>query len=207
MRDRGGICTAVGYAIAGGLLLAWASAGLVRAQDPSQAQPGNPSQPATAPSPANAAEDQAPSAAERRFIDSLRNRAAHSLSPEERTKAAEIAQGKPSMDISINFEESETIGANARIGLRELGRALSRDELKGTIFLINGYSDGEGSAERNQDLSERRAEAVKRFLVDEFKVPADSLVAIGYGKSKLNNEAGPYARVQVVNTSVPATAK
>ena len=57
----------------------------------------------------------------------------------------------------------------------------------------------------NQGLSERRAEAVKRFLAEKYGIDASNLVTVGYGKTQLKNPAGPFAsenrRVQVINAS------
>jgi outer membrane protein OmpA-like peptidoglycan-associated protein len=70
--------------------------------------------------------------------------------------------------------------------------------------VLGGHTDAAGSDTYNQELSEKRAEAVKRFLSEKFKLPAESLVAVGFGKSKLKNPANPLSeenrRVQVVNT-------
>lgn len=144
---------------------------------------------------------------QRRLIEGLRTRSARSLSVVEREKVAEIAREKPSIDLEINFDyNSATVGPKAVPILVALGRALSAAELKGTVFLINGHTDGKGGAEYNQDLSERRAEAVKRLLVEQFSLPATTLVAIGYGKTQFKNSADPFAgvnrRVQIVNTEV-----
>ena len=55
----------------------------------------------------------------------------------------------------------------------------------------------------NQDLSERRADAVKRFLSEKFGIEATKLISVGYGKNRLKNSSDPYAaenrRVQIVN--------
>ena len=143
-------------------------------------------------------------AAERSFIDGLRDRPTCSLTIEERDKIAAIAQEKPSINLEINFDfNSAIVGTHAVPVLLALGRALSNKQLEGSTFLINGYTDAKGSAEYNQDLSERRAEAVKRLLVQQFGLPADSLIAVGYGKTHLKDAADPFAgenrRVQVVN--------
>lgn len=148
----------------------------------------------------------APDAEERKFIDRLRNRSAHSLTIEEREKAAAIAEEKSSIDLEINFEfNSATVGPQAVSVLLALGRVLSKDEFRGTVFLINGHTDAKGSAAYNRDLSERRAEAVRRLLVEQFRLPADALIAVGYGKERFKNAANPFAaenrRVQVVNVS------
>lgn len=147
-------------------------------------------------------------AEERRFIDELRNKpSTRSLTVVEREKIAVIAKEKPSIDLEINFDyNSATVSPKAVPTLVALGRALSAAELKGTVFLINGHTDAKGGAEYNQDLSERRAEAVKRLLVEQFNLPATTLISIGYGKMQLKNSADPFAgvnrRVQIVNTEV-----
>lgn len=148
----------------------------------------------------------APDAEERKFIDRLRNRSAHSLTIEEREKVAAIAAEKSSIDLEINFEfNSATVGPQAVSVLLALGRALSKDEFRGAVFLINGHTDAKGSAAYNKDLSERRAEAVRHLLVEQFRLPTDALIAVGYGKERFKNATNPFAaenrRVQVVNVS------
>jgi outer membrane protein OmpA-like peptidoglycan-associated protein len=149
---------------------------------------------------------------ERNFIDGLRTRSARSLTIEERDKVSVIAQEKPSIDLEINFDfNSATVGSQAVPVLLALGRALSNDQFKGGTFLINGYTDAKGSIEYNQDLSERRAEAVKRLLVEQFGIPVTNLIAVGYGKTLLKNAGDPFGgenrRVQIVNTEQNTAAK
>lgn len=144
---------------------------------------------------------------EREFVQGLRTRSARSLTLSEREQVITIAKEKPNVDIEINFDyNSDVVGPNALSPLLALGKALSRDELKGTVFILNGHTDGKGGVNYNQDLSERRAEAVKRVLVKEFGLAPDTLIAAGHGKSQLKDPANPFAaenrRVQVVNTEV-----
>jgi outer membrane protein OmpA-like peptidoglycan-associated protein len=100
---------------------------------------------------------------------------------------------------------------NARQPLQTLGRALSNEQMNGTVFLVNGHTDAVGGVDFNQDLSERRAEAVKRILIQEFRLPAGTLIAVGYGKTQLKNTTNPFAaenrRVQIVNTEQRTTAR
>lgn len=49
---------------------------------------------------------------------------------------------------------------------------------------IEGHTDSRGSDAHNQDLSERRAASVKRYLVEKG-VPAEKLKSVGYGESRL----------------------
>jgi outer membrane protein OmpA-like peptidoglycan-associated protein len=142
---------------------------------------------------------------DRKFLDSVKNRATRSLTTDEREQIAEIAKDRPSVDIEINFDyRSAKIGPAAVPSVTALGKALTNPELKGSTFILAGHTDAKGSLPANQDLSEKRADAIKSYLVDRFKIPASTLVTVGYGKTKLKNESDPFAgenrRVQVVNT-------
>ena len=147
------------------------------------------------------------SAPDRRFLDSLRNRQARSISIEERAKAVEIAKERPSIDLEITFDhDSDVIGPKAVPTLVNLGTALRSGELKGAVLLLAGHTDAKGGDAYNQNLSERRADAVRRFLVEKFSLASENLIPIGYGKTQLKNAADPYAgenrRVQIVNTEM-----
>jgi outer membrane protein OmpA-like peptidoglycan-associated protein len=148
--------------------------------------------------------DTARSADEARFVDSLRNRTSRSLSTEEREKIVSIAKSKPSIDLEINFDyNSATIGSKAMPQVTALGQALTNDDLKGATFVVAGHTDAKGGDSYNQGLSERRAEAVRRFLQDRYGIEAANLVAVGHGKSQLKDPANPLAaenrRVQIIN--------
>jgi len=142
--------------------------------------------------------------AEKKLLDSVRNRPAHSLTPSEREQIAAAAATKPSIDIEINFDyRSAKISRSAAPAINTLGRALSNADLKGTTFILAGHTDGKGSLPYNQELSEKRVDTVKRYLVDQYKLSPTSLVAVGYGKARLKNQSDPFGpenrRVQVVN--------
>jgi outer membrane protein OmpA-like peptidoglycan-associated protein len=142
---------------------------------------------------------------DRKFLDTVKNRSTRSLTTDEREQIAEIAKDRPSVDIEINFDyRSAKIGPAAVPSITALGKALTNPELKGSTFILAGHTDAKGSVPANQDLSEKRADSIKHYLVDHFKIPASTLVTVGYGKTKLKNESDPFAgenrRVQVVNT-------
>ncbi len=149
--------------------------------------------------------DAARAADEARFVDTLRNRT-RSLSTDERDKLASIAKKKPSIDLEINFEyNSATIAAQAMPQVTALGQALTSADLKGGTFVVAGHTDAKGGDTYNQGLSERRAEAVKRFLTEKYGIEAGNLVTVGYGKTQLKNTSSPFAsenrRVQLVNVA------
>jgi OOP family OmpA-OmpF porin len=50
--------------------------------------------------------------------------------------------------------------------------------------LIIGHSDAVGDAAYNKQLSERRAELVKQFFVDNFEVEEDRLSTQGWGEAR-----------------------
>jgi outer membrane protein OmpA-like peptidoglycan-associated protein len=155
--------------------------------------------------------DPAAAAAEGRLVEKLRNRPTRSLSVTEREEIATVVKDKPKIDLEINFDyNSADISAKSLPSVQALGRALSNPDLKGSTFIVAGHTDAVGGEAYNQDLSERRADSIKRYLVDKFGIAGADLVTVGYGKTKLKDPAHPTAevnrRVQVVNMDNKATA-
>jgi outer membrane protein OmpA-like peptidoglycan-associated protein len=146
----------------------------------------------------------APKPEEQQFVNTLRNRSVRSLTVDEKDKIATIAKDKPKIDLEINFDfNSAEIGAKALPSANALGKALSAADLKNSTFVVAGYTDAKGAEGYNQDLSERRAEAIKRFLTEKHGINASNLVIVGYGETRLKNQKDPNSgenrRVQVVN--------
>ncbi|KRR07696.1 hypothetical protein CQ12_41150 [Bradyrhizobium jicamae] len=150
-------------------------------------------------------------AAESKFVQKFRGRSTRSLSSAEREEIATIVKDKPKIDLEINFDyNSADISARSLPSVQALGRALTNNDLKGSTFVVAGHTDAAGGEAYNQDLSERRADAIKRYLVDKYGINGTDLVTVGYGKSKLKDASQPLAevnrRVQVVNMENKATA-
>src|SRR5690349_10745389 len=155
--------------------------------------------------------DPAPNAAETKFVTSVRGRTTRSLSQTEREEIAAIVKDKPKIDLEINFDyNSAVISAKSLPSVQALGRALTNNDLKGSTFIVAGHTDAAGGDAYNQDLSERRADSIKRYLVDKYGINGADLVTVGYGKSKLKDPSQPLAevnrRVQVVNMENKTTA-
>ena len=124
----------------------------------------------------------------------------------EMARAPEIARerGLPTVDIEVLFDyDSDQVSPAAAEGLMSLGRALTDPRLAGQKFVIGGHTDAKGAARYNLGLSDRRAQAVRTFLVEHFKVAPENLIARGYGETRLKNPANPLGpenrRVQVIN--------
>jgi outer membrane protein OmpA-like peptidoglycan-associated protein len=146
------------------------------------------------------------------FVDSLRNRKTRSLSLGERQDLAEIASTKPKIDLDIQFEyNSAEISKSSLPSVQELGKALSNTSLKGSTFVVAGHTDAIGGEAYNQDLSERRADTIKRYLTEKYGINGTDLVAVGYGKTKPKDPSAPLdpinRRVQVVNLDTKTASK
>jgi outer membrane protein OmpA-like peptidoglycan-associated protein len=155
--------------------------------------------------------DPAVSAEEGRFVQQIRGRSTRSLSSTEREEIATIVKDKPKIDLEINFDyNSADISAKSMPSVQALGRALTNPDLKGSTFVVAGHTDAAGGEAYNQDLSERRADSIKKYLVDKYGIAGSDLVTVGYGKSKLKDAENPLSevnrRVQVVNMENKATA-
>src|SRR6266700_1528577 len=150
-------------------------------------------------------------AAEGRLLQNIRGRATRSLSASEREEISAIAKDKPNIDLEITFDyNSADISTKSLPSVQALGKALTNPDLKGSTFVVAGHTDAAGGEAYNQDLSERRADSIKRYLTGKYSIAAADLVTVGYGKSKLKDPANPLAemnrRVQVVNMANKNTA-
>ena len=155
--------------------------------------------------------DPAAAAAEGQIVQKMRGRLTRSLSVSEREEIADLVKDKPKIDLEITFDyNSAEISSKSLTSVQALGRALSNSDLKGSTFVVAGHTDATGGEAYNQDLSERRADSIKRYLIDKYGINGSDLVTVGYGRSKLKDPNQPMAeanrRVQVVNMQNKATA-
>jgi outer membrane protein OmpA-like peptidoglycan-associated protein len=156
--------------------------------------------------------DAATQAKESTFVDTLRNRKTRSLSIGEREEIAEIASSKPKIDLEIHFDyNSADISKESMNSVQELGKALSNASLKGSTFVVAGHTDATGGETYNQDLSERRADTIKKYLTEKYGIAGANLVTVGYGKTKPKDSNAPLdpvnRRVQVVNMETKTASK
>ena len=98
-------------------------------------------------------------------------------------------QGTPEAEQSVNlnvpFEHnSSALQPQAAAQLEQLQLALTSASLGKDRFVVAGHTDAKGSAQYNKQLSLKRAEAVKHFLVSKG-VDASRLDTVGYGSERL----------------------
>jgi OOP family OmpA-OmpF porin len=90
-----------------------------------------------------------------------------------------------SLASSATFElGGSTLSAEGKAAVADLVGQFKGREVNSVI--IEGHTDGSGDAAFNQDLSEKRAEAVKAEIVANMEKPenADKITTVGYGESK-----------------------
>jgi len=94
-------------------------------------------------------------------------------------------EAEQSVNLNIPFEHnSSALQPQAEAQLKQLELALTSASLGKDRFVVAGHTDAKGSAQYNKQLSLKRAEAVKRFLVLKG-VAAGRLQAVGYGSDRL----------------------
>ena len=118
---------------------------------------------------------------------------------------APAAPAKPaSINMQINFEyNSAEIAGSSEKTMATLAKALASPQLEGRKFTVIGHTDASGSAAYNKALSDRRAAAVRRYLMDNG-VASSRLRAVGKGESQLldsdDPDAGENRRVEIQAT-------
>jgi outer membrane protein OmpA-like peptidoglycan-associated protein/opacity protein-like surface antigen len=82
----------------------------------------------------------------------------------------------------VEFESSKAVlTPNSKSTLNEVAESLAAyPEVK---IEIGGYTDSTGPAELNRELSQRRAEAVRQYLIEQGIAP-ERLIAVGYGEDQ-----------------------
>src|SRR5215216_5369008 len=99
--------------------------------------------------------------------------------------------------------DSDVLQASAITQLQKLGTLIQRNP-KAT-FSVEGYTDSFGTYEYNLDLSQRRADSVKRYLVEAMRINPAQVETRGYGSAKFRaspngsiEAQSPNRRVEVV---------
>jgi len=89
----------------------------------------------------------------------------------------------PQTVLAVNFKTgSSTLSVDSKAKLDELAtKALNA---KGYVVEVSGFADATGSVDRNRVLSQRRADTVIRYLIENHNIPLRRIVTpYGYGES------------------------
>lgn len=100
----------------------------------------------------------------------------------------------PQTVLAVNFKVgSAVLSSESKAKLDELAtKALNA---KGYVVEVSGFTDASGSVDRNRALSQRRADTVIRYLIENHRIPLRRIVTpYGYGESNAiaenNSRAG-----------------
>ena len=105
--------------------------------------------------------------------------------PLEPVPAAEPAPGRYKYCITLHIEfdiDKAVIRQEYRDEVAKVGDFMK--QYPTTTAVIEGHSDNVGTAEHNMELSQRRAESVVNYLVENFGIDRSRLSAKGYGFSR-----------------------
>jgi outer membrane protein OmpA-like peptidoglycan-associated protein len=110
----------------------------------------------------------------------------------------------PTIALDIRFATgSDVLTDAAHATVDRIGAALKSAQLSSFRFRLEGHTDSTGNPDANLALSQRRADAVKAYLVNNEGIQADRLETAGKGSSEpLDSEhpaSGVNRRVQIVN--------
>jgi outer membrane protein OmpA-like peptidoglycan-associated protein len=100
-------------------------------------------------------------------------------SPRRARGIGQQPQGQPppkvavtSVAMNVFFEtNSDAILPQYYADLDKLGHVVSSPQYAGYRIQIEGHTDSQGSDQYNQALSEKRADSIKRYLVEHFPMP------------------------------------
>ena len=108
------------------------------------------------------------------------------LSPRPRMRGIKtrgLQPGLATIALKVNFAfDSAKILPDAIPNLQSLGKALQSPQLSPYRIRIEGHTDSIGHEDYNQKLSQRRANSVKRYLTQHFKIEPSHLITVGRGE-------------------------
>jgi len=96
--------------------------------------------------------------------------------------------------------DSDILQSSAISQLQKLGTLIQRNPK--STFRVEGYTDSFGTFEYNLDLSQRRADSVKRYLVEVMRINPAQVETHGYGATKFRASPNGSIEEQSANRRV-----
>ncbi len=99
-------------------------------------------------------------------------------------RISQIDNYEASKNAVVNFKlNSAALSAEAKTALDEIATQAKGE--KGYLIQVTGYASADGGAAKNRALSERRAEAVIRYLAENHDIPLHRMInPFGFGELK-----------------------
>jgi outer membrane protein OmpA-like peptidoglycan-associated protein len=86
-------------------------------------------------------------------------------------------------EIFFGFDSARLASDGSRETLKQLAEYLQKPPIY-QMLVIEGHTDSIGSAEYNRDLSQRRAENIREYLVEKLNLRASKVRALGFGENQ-----------------------
>jgi outer membrane protein OmpA-like peptidoglycan-associated protein len=99
-------------------------------------------------------------------------------------RISQIDNYEASKNVAVNFKvNSAALSDEAKAALDEIATQAKGE--KGYLIQVTGYASADGGAARNRALSERRADAVIRYLAENYDIPLHRMInPFGFGELK-----------------------
>jgi outer membrane protein OmpA-like peptidoglycan-associated protein len=117
-----------------------------------------------------------------------------------------MSTARPTVTLNVLFgSNSDSIPPASFAEINKLGTLLSWPQYTDYRIQLEGHTDSQGSARKNQGLSEKRVQNIKAYLVQHFHIASERILAVGYGESRpiASNDTpegrSQNRRVEVVN--------
>jgi OOP family OmpA-OmpF porin len=97
-----------------------------------------------------------------------------------------------SLPAGISFASgSARLSEPAKQLLSSFGPILKRNEASGNTVVFVGHTDITGSKSLNRRLSQQRAESVRQYFIQAFKISPAFMGAVGVGSEQLKDSSNP----------------
>lgn len=119
---------------------------------------------------------------------------------EKPSRVATAGATDPNRDLSIAFRaefgfDSAVLSPTAKKTVDRVAEVLKHDLMKGKVIQIEGHADAKGDDTYNKSLSERRADAVRAYLVSRHSIDGSRLQFVGKGESEPYDPKNPLSQV------------
>ncbi len=112
---------------------------------------------------------------------------------QQAAQTSQASQEPIAVALPIQFDyNSASLRPEAKSYLDEVGRMLTMDRFAQESLVIEGHTDAKGSDAYNLKLSQRRAQAVKEYLVSQFAIQPERLRTVGQGERMPLPNKDPY---------------
>ncbi len=89
-----------------------------------------------------------------------------------------------SLGLPIKFDyDSSVLNKSSLDYLKQLGTMLNLEKMANETIMIEGHTDAKGSEQYNMDLSKKRSQAVRDFLISNYQIAPSRIKTTGKGES------------------------